>query len=218
MPRDPPATSAHRGYSRLRPPWITRAVTTRRRPALERFACCARRCLRIDLGTGVQTRRRGKRGLAQSVDRCSTQLRGSRTNALVLLPDDANGRMTQMVSQDWELPVLVSGASGRLGRQVIVHLLDRYGVPARQIIATTRSPELVADLAARGVIVRSCRFRPSGVAWRRPRRGPACPSSQRCPARRGLSRAERPTAAIADRRDKRCAAGRCSTVVLYTSV
>jgi NAD(P)H dehydrogenase (quinone) len=74
-------------------------------------------------------------------------------------------RMTQMVSRDWELPVLVSGASGRLGRQVIVHLLDRYGVPARQIIATTRSPELIADLAARGVIVRVADFaRPESLA------------------------------------------------------
>lgn len=69
------------------------------------------------------------------------------------------------MSQRWELPVLVSGASGQLGRLVIERLLDHHGVPPAQIIATTRSPELVADLAARGVVVRAADFaRPETLA------------------------------------------------------
>lgn len=63
-----------------------------------------------------------------------------------------------MMSQEWELPVLVSGASGQLGRLVVERLLDHHRVPAHQIIATTRSPGLIADLAARGVIVRAADF------------------------------------------------------------
>lgn len=62
------------------------------------------------------------------------------------------------MSKDWELPVLVSGASGQLGRLVVAHLLDTHGVPAGQIIATSRTPELIADFAARGVIVRHADF------------------------------------------------------------
>ena len=54
--------------------------------------------------------------------------------------------------------LLVTGASGQLGRGVIKHLLDTFKVPAAQIIATTRTPANLADLAARGVVVRAADF------------------------------------------------------------
>jgi NAD(P)H dehydrogenase (quinone) len=52
--------------------------------------------------------------------------------------------------------ILVSGASGHLGRQVLENLLGR--VAPSSIIATTRKPESLADLAARGVVVRQADF------------------------------------------------------------
>ncbi|MFD1982796.1 SDR family oxidoreductase [Mesorhizobium newzealandense] len=54
--------------------------------------------------------------------------------------------------------LLVTGASGQLGRGVINHLLDTFKVPAAQIIATTRTPANLADLAARGVGIRAADF------------------------------------------------------------
>ena len=54
--------------------------------------------------------------------------------------------------------LLVTGASGQLGRNVINHLLDTFKVPAARIIATTRTPASLADLAARGVTVREADF------------------------------------------------------------
>ncbi|MET2826168.1 SDR family oxidoreductase [Mesorhizobium shangrilense] len=54
--------------------------------------------------------------------------------------------------------LLVTGASGQLGRIVINHLLDTFKVPAARIIATTRTPANLADLAARGVDVREADF------------------------------------------------------------
>jgi NAD(P)H dehydrogenase (quinone) len=54
--------------------------------------------------------------------------------------------------------LLVTGASGQLGRGVINHLLDSLKVPANRIIATTRTPANLADLAARGVTVRAADF------------------------------------------------------------
>ncbi|ESY77935.1 nucleoside-diphosphate sugar epimerase [Mesorhizobium sp. LNHC221B00] len=54
--------------------------------------------------------------------------------------------------------LLVTGASGQLGRGVINFLLDTHKVLPANIIATTRNPESVADLAARGVIVRAADF------------------------------------------------------------
>ncbi|MEO5760456.1 MAG: SDR family oxidoreductase [Mesorhizobium sp.] len=54
--------------------------------------------------------------------------------------------------------LLVTGASGQLGRSVINHLLDTLKVPAARVIATTRTPANLADLAARGVSVREADF------------------------------------------------------------
>ncbi|MER8654693.1 SDR family oxidoreductase [Mesorhizobium sp. M0847] len=54
--------------------------------------------------------------------------------------------------------LLVTGASGQLGRGVINHLLDTLKVPANRIIAATRTPANLADLAARGVLVRAADF------------------------------------------------------------
>ncbi|RVD51432.1 SDR family oxidoreductase [Mesorhizobium sp. M7A.F.Ca.ET.027.03.2.1] len=54
--------------------------------------------------------------------------------------------------------LLVTGASGQLGRGVINHLLDMFKVPAGRIIAATRNPENLAELAARGVITRAADF------------------------------------------------------------
>ncbi|CAL9328216.1 Quinone oxidoreductase 2 [Streptomyces sp. enrichment culture] len=49
--------------------------------------------------------------------------------------------------------IVVTGATGQFGHQVIEHLLER-GVPAEQIAAAVRTPAKAADLAARGVEVR----------------------------------------------------------------
>lgn len=54
--------------------------------------------------------------------------------------------------------LLVTGASGQLGRGVIHYLLDAQKIPPARIIATTRNPEGLADLAARGVVVRAADF------------------------------------------------------------
>jgi NAD(P)H dehydrogenase (quinone) len=49
--------------------------------------------------------------------------------------------------------LLVTGTSGHLGRLVVEALLDR-GTAASDIVATARNVEDVADLAARGIVVR----------------------------------------------------------------
>ncbi|TPL03343.1 MULTISPECIES: SDR family oxidoreductase [unclassified Mesorhizobium] len=54
--------------------------------------------------------------------------------------------------------LLVSGASGQLGRAVIDHLLEAQKIAPASIIATTRNPENLTDLAARGVTVRAADF------------------------------------------------------------
>jgi NAD(P)H dehydrogenase (quinone) len=54
--------------------------------------------------------------------------------------------------------ILVTGASGHLGRAVISHLISTYKVPASQIIAATRKPDVLADLAEKGVDVRAADF------------------------------------------------------------
>ena len=50
----------------------------------------------------------------------------------------------------------LTGANGQLGRLVLQHLLTQ--VPAHQIIATTRDPQKLADIASLGVVVRSADF------------------------------------------------------------
>ncbi len=52
--------------------------------------------------------------------------------------------------------IVVTGASGQLGRLVIDSLLTR--IPAEQIVAAVRNPERVADLAALGVQVRQADY------------------------------------------------------------
>ncbi|NUR72583.1 MAG: SDR family oxidoreductase [Hamadaea sp.] len=49
--------------------------------------------------------------------------------------------------------IVVTGATGQLGRLVVADLLER-GVPASQIVAAVRDTEKAADLAAQGVQVR----------------------------------------------------------------
>lgn len=54
--------------------------------------------------------------------------------------------------------ILVTGAAGHLGRRVIHHLLTSENVPAARIVAATRDPSKLADLAARGIEVRAADF------------------------------------------------------------
>ena len=59
--------------------------------------------------------------------------------------------------------IVVTGASGQLGRLVIEALLNR--LPAGEIVAAVRHPEKVADLAARGVQVRQADYdQPASLA------------------------------------------------------
>lgn len=55
------------------------------------------------------------------------------------------------------LSIAVSGASGQLGRMIIAELLERVDDPS-QIIAISRSPKKLADLAACGVETRAGDF------------------------------------------------------------
>lgn len=52
--------------------------------------------------------------------------------------------------------IVVTGASGQLGRLVVEALLKK--LPAGEIVAAVRNPEKVADLAARGVQVRQADY------------------------------------------------------------
>jgi NAD(P)H dehydrogenase (quinone) len=54
--------------------------------------------------------------------------------------------------------ILVTGAAGQLGQRVIHHLIESYKVAPAGIIAATRSPEKLADLAAKGVQTRKADF------------------------------------------------------------
>ncbi|WP_159589980.1 SDR family oxidoreductase [Chelativorans xinjiangense] len=54
--------------------------------------------------------------------------------------------------------LLVTGAAGQLGRRVLHHLLETQNVPAGRLVATTRDPSKLADLAAKGVTVRAASF------------------------------------------------------------
>ncbi len=59
--------------------------------------------------------------------------------------------------------IVITGASGQLGRLVIEALLKK--LPASEIVAAVRKPESVADLAARGVTVRLADYdRPDTLA------------------------------------------------------
>src|SRR5215218_10315728 len=55
------------------------------------------------------------------------------------------------------MSIVVTGATGQLGRLVVEALLQR-GVPAEQIIATGRRTQALADLAERGVMVQRADF------------------------------------------------------------
>lgn len=55
------------------------------------------------------------------------------------------------------MSIVVTGATGHLGRLVVESLLAR-GVPAGNIVATGRRVETLADLAERGVVVRSADY------------------------------------------------------------
>jgi NAD(P)H dehydrogenase (quinone) len=54
--------------------------------------------------------------------------------------------------------LLVTGAAGHLGRGVITHLLGALRVAPSRVVAVTRDPAKIADLAARGVTVRAGDF------------------------------------------------------------
>src|SRR4051812_5194431 len=56
------------------------------------------------------------------------------------------------------MTLLVTGAAGQLGQRVIHHLLDTYKVAPSDIVAATRSPDKLSDLAAKGVITRKADF------------------------------------------------------------
>lgn len=61
--------------------------------------------------------------------------------------------------------ILVTGASGQLGRRIVHHLLESRGVDPARVIAVTRDPAKLAELAARGVVVRAGDFRdPASLA------------------------------------------------------
>jgi NAD(P)H dehydrogenase (quinone) len=62
------------------------------------------------------------------------------------------------------MTIVVTGASGHLGRLVVESLLD-LDVPADQIVAAARTPQKAAGLAARGVQVREADYdRPETLA------------------------------------------------------
>jgi len=55
------------------------------------------------------------------------------------------------------MTIVITGATGQLGRLVVESLLDS-GLPAEQIVAAGRTTDRIADLAERGVQVRSIDF------------------------------------------------------------
>jgi NAD(P)H dehydrogenase (quinone) len=52
--------------------------------------------------------------------------------------------------------IIVTGATGQLGRAIIERLLDR--IPATDVAVTVRDPDKAHDLEARGVYVRQADF------------------------------------------------------------
>jgi NAD(P)H dehydrogenase (quinone) len=73
-------------------------------------------------------------------------------------PSDCAARETaQIYRMTQRSRLLVTGASGHLGRRVL-ELLLASGTPASHLIALTRAPDRLAELAARGVEVRAASF------------------------------------------------------------
>lgn len=62
------------------------------------------------------------------------------------------------MSTHTQQPILVTGASGHLGRSVLHHLLHTEHIAPHQIIATTRNTASLADFSALGVDVRQADF------------------------------------------------------------
>ncbi|MBC7281159.1 SDR family oxidoreductase [Hoeflea sp.] len=54
--------------------------------------------------------------------------------------------------------ILVTGASGQLGSRIIHHLLTTQGLPASALVAGTRDPARLSDLAGKGVATRRIDF------------------------------------------------------------
>jgi NAD(P)H dehydrogenase (quinone) len=54
--------------------------------------------------------------------------------------------------------LLVTGASGKLGQQVVKHLLQTFKINPKRLIVTTRDPQQLQSLAAQGVTVRAADF------------------------------------------------------------
>lgn len=54
--------------------------------------------------------------------------------------------------------ILVTGATGQLGRLIVSHLIDSQGVEPANIVAGTRDTSKAADLAARGIDIRRVDF------------------------------------------------------------
>jgi NAD(P)H dehydrogenase (quinone) len=54
--------------------------------------------------------------------------------------------------------ILVTGASGHLGRAIIRNLLETYNVAPSDIVAATRDPAKLSDLAAKGIEIRKADF------------------------------------------------------------
>src|SRR5436190_3931216 len=71
------------------------------------------------------------------------------------MPTSPPTTQTRFVMANPRIPLLVTGAAGNLGRRVVELLLEAKAGP---IIATTRTPEKLADFAKRGVEVRTADF------------------------------------------------------------
>jgi len=54
--------------------------------------------------------------------------------------------------------LLVTGGAGKLGGSVVTLLLDEFGIDPADLVAGTRNPDKLADLAARGVTIRTLDF------------------------------------------------------------
>jgi NAD(P)H dehydrogenase (quinone) len=62
------------------------------------------------------------------------------------------------------MSIVVTGATGHLGRLIVETLLDN-GIPAEDIVATGRAVDRLDDLAARGVVIRRADYSdPAGLA------------------------------------------------------